>query len=459
MGKYSFGNNQYVVYARNQQEAKQVISEELKRFDQIKSQMANLLTENGEEWQKFMDNISEDRLNIYFNDQQSAIYDRDLTAKGEVRQRNIINGEFSYDLAYRYPEIAGHNADFRLAHEMGHLMLNPSRVNQQKYDAVSNSTQVAGIIRRDETTGKFYGQEIQENAINLIAQLAIRGNIKADDIIKGQVDLSEYNSYKNCDELVKLLAVSMRNDFENEMTFEQLVNNKIDSMIINKDGKEEPANTFFYGIVNDSSIIENEFDKYLGKGAWKELNEAFTKLYDQNLSKEKFELIFKNAQELIQEFASVRYQDKYNQLGILKNDIDIQNKSNIINEIVKSNNEIIKNKEEQEEITPIETENKLSLMQKVAHFLQKHNIFMNLSFVDKFVHQQLDVLPVPKQEIKNINTQSTNKTKENFINGLTDFGKYRNLPPIERMSDPEKIEEMKRKMQQNQKINQDYERE
>ena len=177
------------------------------------------------------------------------------------------------------------------------------------------------------------------------------------------------------------------------------------------------------------------------------------------MSKEKFELIFKNAQELIQEFASVRYQDKYNQLGILKNDIDIQNKSNVINEIVKSNNEIIKNKEEQEGITPIETENKLSLMQKVAHFLQKHNIFMNLSFVDKFVHQQLDVLPVPKQEIKNINTQSTNKTKENFINGLTDFGKYRNLPPIERMSDPEKIEEMKRKMQQNQKINQDYERE
>ena len=149
--------------------------------------MANLLTENGQEWKKFMDNISEDRLNIYFNDEQSSIYDKDLIAKGEVRQRNISNGEFSYDLAYRYPEIEGHNANFRLAHEMGHLMLNPSKVNQQVYDKTSNSRQVAGLIRRDEETGQFQGEQIQENAINLIAQLAIRGDTKADDIITGKV--------------------------------------------------------------------------------------------------------------------------------------------------------------------------------------------------------------------------------------------------------------------------------
>ena len=39
-------------------------------------------------------------------------------------------------------------------------------------------------------------------------------------------------------------------------------------------------------------------------------------------------------------------------------------------------------------------ETKLSLKQRVAQFLQKNNLFMNLSFVDKFVHKQLDVLPI-----------------------------------------------------------------
>lgn len=482
MSKYSFGNGQYVVYAKSEQEARQVISQELKRFDVIKGKMANLLTENGKEWQTFMDNISEDRLNIYFNDEQSAIYDRDLTAKGEVRQRNMSGGEFSYDLAYRYPEIEGHNANFRLAHEMGHLMLNPSKVNQQVYDKTSNSRQVAGLIRRDEETGQFYGEQIQENAINLIAQLAIRGDTNADDIITGKVDLSEFNSYKKCDDLVKLLAVSMRNDFENEMTFEQLVEQKIDSMITHQDGTQEPANTFFYGILNDSSVIENEFNKYLGRGAWRELNEAFTQLYDQNLSKEKFELIFQNAQGLIQEFANIRYQDKYKETVVRNGGFDvpnIENKLGMISEIAGIENKTIGNdniernysqeqniqmpegysinefgeiirhtKEERQE----QTQNKLTLKQKVAQFLQKNNLFMNVSFVDKFVHQQLDVLPEPNQEIR-----ETNSTRGNFINELTNFGEYRNLPPIQRMSDPRRLEEMKRKMEQNQ-IDSDTER-
>ena len=222
MAKFTVANGKYVVYAQNQQEAKEVLIQELERFDDIKDKMAELLTKDGHEWQKFMDNISEDRLNVHFNDEHSGIYDIDPTAKGEVRQRGTQDGAFLYELAYRYPEIQGHNANFRLAHEMGHLMLNPSNASQQKYDEKSNSRQVAGLIRRDEETGKFYGEQIQENAINLLAQLAIRGDVRADDIITGKVDLSEFNSYKRCDDLVNLLAVSMRNDFDKEMSFEQL---------------------------------------------------------------------------------------------------------------------------------------------------------------------------------------------------------------------------------------------
>lgn len=42
---------------------------------------------------------------------------------------------------------------------------------------------------------------------------------------------------------------------------------------------------------------------------------------------------------------------------------------------------------------------------------------------------------------------------------LTNNGEYRNLPPIQRMSNPERIEQMRRKMEENQQANEDNERE
>lgn len=117
-----------------------------------------------------------------------------------------------------------------------------------------------------------------------------------------------------------------------------------------------------------------------------------------------------------------------------------------------------KQEQVQESIDVQPNESKLTLKQKVAQFLQKNNLFMNLSFVDKFVHKQLDVLPSPAQEIRETNTSTTNRTRESFINELTNLGAYRNLPPIQRMSDPEKMAQMKRKMEQNQQSNDDNER-
>lgn len=117
-----------------------------------------------------------------------------------------------------------------------------------------------------------------------------------------------------------------------------------------------------------------------------------------------------------------------------------------------------KQEQVQESIDVQPNETKLSLKQRVAQFLQKNNLFMNLSFVDKFVHKQLDVLPSPTQEIRKTNTSTTNRTRESFINELTNFGAYRNLPPIQRMSDSERMAQMRRKMEQNQQSNDDNER-
>lgn len=105
-----------------------------------------------------------------------------------------------------------------------------------------------------------------------------------------------------------------------------------------------------------------------------------------------------------------------------------------------------------------QNENKLTLKQKVAQFLQRNNLFMNLSFVDRFVHKQLDVLPPATQETRNINTRAVGRTRQDFMDSITNFGQYRNLPPIQRMSDPERIARMQRKMKENQQSNDDNER-
>ncbi len=499
MGKFTVSNGQYVIYAKDSEQARQVISQELQRVDKIRGKMANLLSQEGIAMQNFIENTSEENLNIYFNDETSLIYDdpENATTKGEVRQRSSENGKFTYDLAYRYPEIYGHNADFRLAHEMGHLMLNPANVKMQTYDKETDTMQVSGLIRvprgQESNPNAIYGTRMQENAINLIAELAIRGEHSADDIMTGKVDMSEFNSYKKCDDLVKLLAVSMRNDFDNEMTFEQMTENKIDSFIEHSDGSKEPVNTFFYGILNDSSMIENEFNKYMGKGAWRDLDTFITNLHNPNINKEQFNMVFKEAQGMITEFANTRIQEKYKE-AVLRNGQDvptIDNKISMIKEIteteleqeqfkgqtttVKDNivqfpegysinefGEIIRpvreEKQVQENINVQPNESQFTLKQKVAQFLQKNNLFMNLSIVDKFVNRQLNVLPPSRQETRNSSTQFVNKTRENFINKLTNFGAYRNLPPIQRMSDPEKIEQMRRKMEEKVQSNGDNEK-
>ena len=79
---------------------------------------------------------------------------------------------------------------------------------------------------------------------------------------------------------------------------------------------------------------------------------------------------------------------------------------------------------------------------------------MNLSFVKNFVQNQLDVLPPAQQE----NVSKKQENFKNFKNQLTNFGAYRNLPKIQRMVDPQKIEEMRRKMEQGEKNNKDNEK-
>lgn len=109
-----------------------------------------------------------------------------------------------------------------------------------------------------------------------------------------------------------------------------------------------------------------------------------------------------------------------------------------------------------EQIQPIsqQSENKLSIRQRIAQFLQKNDMLMNIPFVEKFVDKQLNVLPPASQT----RTQPVNSAREAFVNWLSNNGEYRNLPPIQRMSDPERMAQMQRRMQENQQSNEDNER-
>ena len=112
------------------------------------------------------------------------------------------------------------------------------------------------------------------------------------------------------------------------------------------------------------------------------------------------------------------------------------------------------------------SENKLSIKQKIAQFLHKNNLFMNMSFVEKFVHKQLEVLPESTQDSrevavdsnKNRETKTINKTREDFINQLKNFGAYSNPPSIQRMSDSQRLEEMRRRREEHTQENDDLER-
>lgn len=449
MKRFGVNNNQYVVYATEQEEAKQVLLQELDRVDKIKEKMASMLTKDGQAYQNFMQNTSEENLNIYFTDATSPLLDdpNNRTEKGIVVQRSSVDGKITYTLAYRYPEINGQNADFRLAHEMGHLVLNPSNIKMQTYDPNTDTRQVTGLIRvpkgQENNPNAFYGSQIQENAINLLAELAIRGEHSADDIIKGNVDISEFNSYKKVDELVKLLAVSMRNDFDKEMSFEQLVENKLDSFMEHSDGTREPANTFFYGLLNDSSMIENEFDKYMGNGVYRDLDTYITSLHKTD-NQEQFNLIFREAQGMIRDFANARMQQKYKEAVARdgENVPSLDGKVGMINEMTGMNLE--------------HSNQELSVKQKLAQILQRNNALMRIPFLQRFVNKQLNVLPPAISEIREQTVKPV--IKKTLSEQLAEDARKRNLNLGRRMSDPNKIAYMQRQMEQKVKSTDEEER-
>lgn len=82
---------------------------------------------------------------------------------------------------------------------------------------------------------------------------------------------------------------------------------------------------------------------------------------------------------------------------------------------------------------------RLTIKQRIARFLQKNKIFVNLSFVDKFIQQQLSVLTEPIQEKNEFNGHNQ---RESFMKKLSDLDNYGdlNLPNIQELFDTKETE-------------------
>ena len=209
-----------------------------------------------------------------------------------------------------------------------------------------------------------------------------------------------------------------------------------------------------------ATYIENHDTEFILKN----YNEIAKHLTTPELKSNFISVVQQLGQEMTQQTNVINFEN-YRDNSQQANDTEVRMPNgyyiNEYGEIIRPNREEkIEQKEVQEkdnEHNLNQNENKLSIKQRVAQFLQKHNIFMNLSFVENYVHKQLDVLPEPNQQTRN-DRPTVDTTRESFINELTNMGQHRNLPPIQRMSDPQKIEEMRRKMQQNQITNNENER-
>lgn len=255
MGKFTFSQGKYVVYAKDGQTARQVGNQELRRVKLIRGKMAELLSRDGAAIRTFARNSSEENLKIQFYDEETP-----------------INDDPNF-LSYRYDD---KNVNTNLAQSMVQLM--PVKA--------AGKTSV-----------------VQERAMDLIARLALRGNKSADEILAGKIEVPS--------DLINLLAVAMRNDFDQEMSFEDMVENKIDALIEHSNGMKEPMNTFFYGMLNDPNIVEAEFDNLMGAGRWKKIAAAIAELQGPNVSQERYEKVFQVAKAVITEFADRRMEEKH----------------------------------------------------------------------------------------------------------------------------------------------------
>lgn len=393
---------------------------------------------------------------------------------------------------------------------------------ESEINSNSDKSELGGTQIFDFNTNTEYGNFFNECGADLLCEMAMttlnecketNPQIKsADDIIYTN-ERYQKTDYDSLSTIARLMVVAMDNNFSNK-SYDQMIHSDsglLDRQVqmINSQTGEivdtVPTNDYLYAMAGHGKHLERQFDKYSQDGSYREmctfldtevkalqngnnhtvnkeqLKEQLLKMADmvnnkmyvlQNnncINQEqkdafvgRFNLVFNQAlqeydigpltHEDIKKTTQSMMQTKAEQLK--KKEISTLYHSNEgdkkIDELqYESDSEELESQEQSESDI-----SQLTWKQKIAQILQKNNFLMKVPFVEKFVDKQLNVLPVPSQE----RTTTVSSARESFVNWLSNNGEYRNLPPVQRMSDPERIAQMQRKMQQNQQSNEDNER-
>ncbi len=88
----------------------------------------------------------------------------------------------------------------------------------------------------------------------------------------------------------------------------------------------------------------------------------------------------------------------------------------------------------------------LSFSQKIAKFFEKHQSFMNVPFVKKFVDRQLNILPPAREQKQGDNTTVLNEKRIEFINELSNNGDLRKIAPLQHSQEKQNIKEINKQI-------------
>ena len=244
---------------------------------------------------------------------------------------------------------------------------------------------------------------------------------------------SENGNYREMcsvlDSEIKAIQKSENHTIDKDKIKEQLL--KIADMVNNK----------MYILQSDKCITQEQKNAFVGR-----FNLVFNQvLQEYDIGPLTIEDIKKTTKSM-NETRNIKLQK---QSTVKESSFESKAKDNVLTDLnSKAEFENNINERQEDKLEPgKQNESRLSLKQRIAKFLQKNNIFMNMSFVENFVHQQLDVLPESTQEQKTA-INILREQKQAFDDRITGNGAYQNLPPIQRMSDPQKIQDMQRKMGQ-----------
>lgn len=73
---------------------------------------------------------------------------------------------------------------------------------------------------------------------------------------------------------------------------------------------------------------------------------------------------------------------------------------------------------------------RLSFKQRIAHLVKNNKALMSFPFIKHFVEKQVNTLSAGETQRENTENTKGNSAREDFINRLSNNGKYRNLPPV-----------------------------